>query len=74
MDPTTARTEFGVTHMQGDYAKIAEGMGATGITVRTVAELRAGLLEAQRLNAQGTTVLLDVHANIEARRSPAFQG
>ncbi|MFQ5380369.1 MAG: thiamine pyrophosphate-requiring protein, partial [Dehalococcoidia bacterium] len=28
-----ARARFGVTFMKGDYAKIAEGMGATGITV-----------------------------------------
>ena len=70
MDPTTARTEFGVTTMQGDYAMIARGMGATGINVRTVEELRAALAEARRLNAAGTTVLIDVEANIEARRSP----
>ena len=70
MDPTTARTEFGVTTMLGDYAKIAEGMGATGITVRTPDEFRAALDDAKRLNAEGTTVLIDVHANVEARRSP----
>ena len=70
MDPTTARLEYGVTTMQGDYAKIAEGMGAVGITVRTVEELRAGLVLAKELNAESTTVLLDVHANVEARRSP----
>lgn len=70
MDPVTARTEYGVTTMHGDYAKMAEGMGAVGITVRTVAELRDGLERAVELNAGGTTVLLDVRANIEARRSP----
>ena len=70
MDPTTARTEYGVTTMLGDYAKIAEGMGATGITVRTVDEFRAAVAMAQQLNTEGTTVLIDVHANIEARRSP----
>ena len=70
MDPTTARTEFGVTTMLGDYAKIAEGMGATGITVRTPDEFRAALGDAKRLNAEGATVLIDVHANVEARRSP----
>jgi acetolactate synthase-1/2/3 large subunit len=74
MDPTTARLEYGVTTMLGDYAKIAEGMGAVGISVRTADELRAGLQRAQQLNSEGITVLLDVHANVEARRSPAFQG
>ena len=70
MDPVTARTEYGVTHMQGDYAKIAEGMGAVGITVRTADELVAALEDAQERNARGVTVLIDVHANVEARRSP----
>ena len=74
MDPTTARLEYGVTTMQGDYAKIAEGMGAVGLTVETAAELEDALRRAQELNSQGTTVLIDVHANIEARRSPAWQG
>jgi thiamine pyrophosphate-dependent acetolactate synthase large subunit-like protein len=71
IDPTTARTEYGVTTMVGDYAKIAEGMGAVGISVATVEEFRAALDRAQQLNRDGTTVLIDVAANIEARRSPA---
>lgn len=74
MDPTTARTQYGVTTMTGDYAKIAEGMGAVGIKVTTVPELRAAVERAQQLNAEGTTVLIDVEANIEARRSPAAPG
>ena len=74
MDPETARTQYGVTTMQGDYAKIAEGMGAVGINVSTVEELRAGLEQAQQLNAEGTTVLLDVIANTEKRRSPNAPG
>ncbi len=65
----TAREQFGVSHMQGDYAKIAEGMGAVGITVRKVAEMGPALKEAQRLNGEGTTVLIDVHSNMEARKS-----
>ena len=74
MDPFVARTEFGVTTMHGDYAKIAQGMGAVGITVKTAKQLRAALKRAQKLNAEGTTVLLDVHANVEARRSPHSPG
>ena len=64
-----ARNSYGVSTMQGDYAKIAEGMGAVGITVQKAAELTPALQEAQRLNAGGKTVLIDVHANIEERRS-----
>jgi len=65
----TARERYGVSHMQGDYAAIAEAMGATGITVRKPAELAPALERAKRLNAEGTTVLVDVHSNMEGRRS-----
>ena len=71
MDPVTARTEYGVTNMHGDYAKIAEGMGAVGINVATVAELRTAIEDAHGHNRDGRTVLIDVVANAEARRSPA---
>ncbi|MFT5390721.1 MAG: thiamine pyrophosphate-dependent acetolactate synthase large subunit-like protein [Gammaproteobacteria bacterium] len=65
----TARTEFGVSHMQGNYAQIAQGMGATGIEVKTPAELTQALTDAQRLNAEGTTVLIDTHSDMEGKRS-----
>ena len=64
----TAREQYGVSHMVGDYTKIAEGMGAVGITVKAVAEMVPALEEAKRLNAEGTTVLIDVHSNMEARK------
>ena len=60
---------FAVSHMVGDYAKIAEGLGAVGITVTKTAEMVPALKRAQRLNADGQTVLIDVHSNLEARRS-----
>ena len=65
----TARREYGVSQMNGDYAKIAEGMGAVGITVREVAQMAPALVEAQRLNGEGETVLIDVHSDMEGRRS-----
>ena len=65
----TARDLFGTTHMTGDYAKIAEGMGAVGITVTQPGEVANALKQAQQLNAEGKTVLLDIHTNLEARRS-----
>ena len=65
----TARERYGVSHMVGDYAKIAEGLGAVGITVTKTAEMVPALQRAQRLNADGQTVLIDVHSNLEARRS-----
>jgi len=51
--------------MQGDYAKIAEGMGAVGITVKKTSEMAPALEEAKRINADGQTVLIDVHSNME---------
>ena len=64
-----AREKFELTKMGGDYAKIAEGMGAVGITVTEPSEIAAALRKAQQLNADGKTVLLDVHSNMEGRRS-----
>ena len=60
---------FGTTRMTGDYAKIAEGMGAVGITVTQPGDVAAALKQARQLNAEGKTVLLDIHTNLEARRS-----
>jgi hypothetical protein len=37
--------------------------------VTRVTEIAPALQEARRLNAGGKTVLIDVHANIEHRRS-----
>ena len=65
----TARELFGTTHMTGDYAKIAEGMGAVGITVTQPGEVANALKQARQLNSEGKTVLLDIHTNLEPRRS-----
>jgi thiamine pyrophosphate-dependent acetolactate synthase large subunit-like protein len=69
-----ARQLFEVTKMTGDYAKIAEGLGAVGITVTSPGDVAPAVLKAQRLNAEGRTVLLDIHTNLEARRSQFGQG
>jgi thiamine pyrophosphate-dependent acetolactate synthase large subunit-like protein len=55
--------------MTGDYAKIAEGLGAVGITVTKPEEIASALEQAKQLNADGKTVLIDVHSNMEDRRS-----
>ncbi|MBI4339153.1 MAG: thiamine pyrophosphate-requiring protein [Chloroflexi bacterium] len=65
----TARQQFGVTNMTGDYAKIAEGMGAVGLRVTRPAEIAPALRRAQQLNAEGKTVLLDIKTRAEDRRS-----
>ena len=65
----TARELYGVSHMGGDYAKIAEGMGAVGITVTKPHEMVPALEKAKQLNADGSTVLIDVHSNMESKKS-----
>lgn len=65
----TARKEFGLSEMHGDYAKIAEAMGGVGLTVTEPAEMAPALVNAQRLNAEGQSVLIDVHSDMEGRRS-----
>ena len=64
-----ARNEYGVSTMHGDYAKIAEGMGAIGIKVNKTGDIGPALKEAQVQNKKGKTVLIEVKANIEQRRS-----
>ena len=64
-----ARNEYGVSTMHGNYAQIAEGMGAVGIRVTKAAEVAPALEQAKKLNAEGRTVLVEVMANVEERRS-----
>ena len=66
----TAREKFGVSHMQGDYAALADAMGAVGITVTKPGEISAALKKAQSLNRDGKTVLLDTHTRFEDSRAP----
>ena len=65
----TARELFGTTEMTGDYAKIAEGMGAVGITVTDPNQVADTIRQAQNHNAEGRTVLLDIHSDMEPRKS-----
>ena len=65
----TARELFGTTEMTGDYAKIAEGMGAVGITVTDPNQVADAIRQAQNHNAEGRTVLLDIHSDLEPRKS-----
>ncbi len=65
----TARTKFGVSHMTGNYAAIAEGLGATGITVTQPDDLGDAIKTARQLNEDGQTVLIDVQSNYESKKS-----
>ena len=66
----TAQEQFGVSHMQGDYAAIAMGMGAEGLRVEIPAEMGPALKKAQQLNSDGKTVLIDVKTRNVDSRSP----
>ena len=66
----TAREQFGVSHMQGDYAGLAKAMGAEGVHVAEAAQMAPALRQAQRLNADGKTVLIDVKTRAENSRAP----
>ena len=65
----TAREQYGFSYMTGNYAQIAEAMGATGITVTKTTEMGPAIHKAREMNAAGTTVLIDVHSNFEPRKS-----
>ena len=64
-----AREHYGLSRMGGNYAQIAEAMGAVGITVKEPQEIVPALEKAMSLNREGKTVLIDVHTNFESRRS-----
>ena len=66
----TAREEFGVSYMQGNYAQLANALGAEGIEVKEAKDMGPALLRAKQLNEEGKTVLLDVHTRAEDSRAP----
>ncbi len=65
----TAREQYDVSSMEGDYAMITEGMGGVGIRVSQPEELGPAILKARQLNDEGKTVLIDVKSNYESRKS-----
>jgi thiamine pyrophosphate-dependent acetolactate synthase large subunit-like protein len=65
----TAQEQYGVSHMVGNYAQIAEGMGGVGIEVTKPEEMGPALNKAKQLNDDGRTVLIDVKSNFESRKS-----
>ena len=64
-----AREIFGVSKMSGNYSKIADGLGAHSITVTKPSELSIAIQKAKELNNSGVTVLIEVIAKVEEKRS-----
>ena len=44
-------------------------MGVIGLVVKRPNEMAVALKEAQKFNADGKTVLIDVHSDLESRKS-----
>lgn len=55
--------------MTGNYAKIAEGMGAKGISVQNPDEIKKSILDARKYNKEGYSVLIDVKTQPELKMS-----
>ena len=61
-----AMEKYNAGNMTGDYAMIAEGMGARGITVTDPTEIGNAVREAHRENFEnGRSALIDVHTQQE---------
>jgi len=65
----TAMEQFGAGNMTGDYAKVAEGLGATGITVDKPEGIGPAIEQARRANAEGKSALIDVKTQQELKFS-----
>tara|TARA_Y100001935_G_scaffold231689_1_gene212917 strand:+ start:34 stop:1686 length:1653 start_codon:yes stop_codon:yes gene_type:complete len=61
--------KFQTIKMTGDYAKIAEGMGAKGISVENPNEIKKAILDARKFNNEGFSVLIDVKTQPELKMS-----
>ena len=59
----------GVGMISGEYAEIAQGLGATAITVKKPNEIVPAIRRAQRLNSEGKTVLIQIFTQQEDRMS-----
>lgn len=70
----TAYDLYRASALSGDYAKVAEGLGATGIKVEKPDGIAPALKQAQRLNAEGKTCLIEIRTAMENRMSIYDEG
>ena len=64
-----AMREYGVGNQSGDYADMAKAMGAVGTRIEKPEELNQALVQAQRENAAGKVVVIEVMTRQETRFS-----
>ena len=67
-DFPVARDKSGVGVMTGNYADFARAFGGHGIEVSKISDLEPALKEAQKLNKDGITVIIDVKTVMESKR------
>ncbi len=66
----SAMQEYGAGNMGGNYAKVAEGLGAVGVEIGDPNEIGAALTKARQINDNdGRSVLLDVKTRTEPKMS-----
>ena len=71
----TAYELYGASALSGDYAKVAEGLGAVGIHVNEPDSIVPAVKRAQQLNAEGHTCLIEIATKEENRMSlPPWAG
>ena len=61
--------KFQTIKMTGNYAKIAEGMGAKGISVEEPNKIKNAILDARKFNDDGYSVLIDIKTQPELKMS-----
>ncbi len=61
--------KFQTIKMTGNYAKIAEGMGAKGISVDNPNDIKKAILDARKFNDDGFSVLIDIKTQPELKMS-----
>ena len=64
-----AMEKYGAGNQSGDYAGVAQALGAKGIHVTTADAITPAIEEAQRANQEGETVVIEVRTRQDTRFS-----
>ena len=65
----TAMAKFGAGNQSGDYAGVAQSLGARGIHVDEAAGIAPAIAEARRANDEGEVVVIEVATRQDTRFS-----
>jgi len=61
--------KYGAGNQSGDYAGVAQALGAKGIHVTTTDAIAPAIKDAQRANKEGETVVIEVRTRQDTRFS-----